>query len=382
MPTSNTSPRIFTELPVATYQRLPALLSDALPDDFGNALVNRWMADHGVPADRITPLDRLAYMGSRAMGALQFRPARGPRTPPATAVELSELVTTARGLARGTMSDDSQAHSALRHLIDVGTSAGGARAKAVIAWNRTTGEIRTGQLDAPPEFEHWLLKFDGMGPDHELGTSQDFGRIEYAYHLMARAAGVQMTDCDLLQENGRAHFVTRRFDREADNTRHHVQTLCAMTHLDYKLRGSNSYASLFETISRLRLPFSALEEAYRRMAFNVMARNCDDHSKNFAFLLRQGGQWELAPAYDLTFAHNPAGYWTHQHLMSVNGRFKDIDVADLLAVADRFAIGSAAEILRGVADAVARWESFAKAAGLPPSIIARIQEHHELKRLS
>jgi serine/threonine-protein kinase HipA len=191
-----------------------------------------------------------------------------------------------------------------------------------------------------------------------------------------------MTDCDLLQENGRAHFVTRRFDREADNTRHHVQTLCAMTHLDYKLRGSNSYASLFETISRLRLPFSALEEAYRRMAFNVMARNCDDHSKNFAFLLRQGGQWELAPAYDLTFAHNPAGYWTHQHLMSVNGRFKDIDAADLLAVADRFAIGSAAEILRGVADAVARWESFAKAAGLPPSIIARIQEHHELKSLS
>lgn len=239
MPARNSQPYLFTELPEATYKRLPALLSDALPDDFGNALINRYMADKGIAASAVTALDRLAYMSTRAMGALTFKPSRGPATHKATAIVLGSLVEQARKAVVGLVDDDDHANAALRSIIDVGTSAGGARAKAVIALNPETDEIRAGQLDAPEGFEHWLLKFDGMGTDNELGTSQDYGRIEYAYHLMARAAGIDMTECRLLKENGRAHFMTQRFDRGAGNVRHHMQTLCAMDHLDYKKKGTS-----------------------------------------------------------------------------------------------------------------------------------------------
>ena len=374
MPVANAEPYLFTDLPEATYKRLPAMLSDALPDDFGNALINRYMADQGIAAQDVTPLDRLAYMGTRAMGALTFKPSRGPTRHKPTAIELSTLVEQARQAVTGDVSDDAHANAALRSIIDVGTSAGGARAKAVIALHPETGEIRSGQLDAPEGFEHWLLKFDGMGVDQELGTSQNYGRIEYAYHLMARAAGIHMTPCRLLKENGRAHFMTQRFDREGQSGRHHMQTLCAMAHVDYKKKGTNAYAQLFHTLGQLALPYEDLEEAFRRMVFNVMARNCDDHTKNFAFLLRQGGtRWELAPAYDVTFAHNPKGEWTHQHLMSVNGKFKGFDVADLLAEADRFGVGTAKRVIEEVRAAVLRWPEFAQQADLPEAQIADIQ---------
>lgn len=374
MPVANAEPYLFTDLPEATYKRLPAMLSDALPDDFGNALINRYMADQGIAAQDVTPLDRLAYMGTRAMGALTFKPSRGPTRYKPTAIELSTLVEQARQAVTGDVSDDAHANAALRSIIDVGTSAGGARAKAVIALHPETGEIRSGQLDAPEGFEHWLLKFDGMGVDQELGTSQNYGRIEYAYHLMARAAGIHMTPCRLLKENGRAHFMTQRFDREGQSGRHHMQTLCAMAHVDYKKKGTNAYAQLFHTLGQLALPYEDLEEAFRRMVFNVMARNCDDHTKNFAFLLRQGGtRWELAPAYDVTFAHNPKGEWTHQHLMSVNGKFKGFDVADLLAEADRFGVGTAKRIIEEVRAAVLRWPEFAQQADLPEAQMADIQ---------
>lgn len=374
MPVANAEPYLFTDLPEATYKRLPAMLSDALPDDFGNALINRYMADQGIAAQDVTALDRLAYMGTRAMGALTFKPSRGPTRHKPTAIELSTLVEQARQAVTGDVSDDAHANAALRSIIDVGTSAGGARAKAVIALHPETGEIRSGQLDAPEGFEHWLLKFDGMGVDQELGTSQNYGRIEYAYHLMARAAGIHMTPCRLLKENGRAHFMTQRFDREGQSGRHHMQTLCAMAHVDYKKKGTNAYAQLFHTLGQLALPYEDLEEAFRRMVFNVMARNCDDHTKNFAFLLRQGGtRWELAPAYDVTFAHNPKGEWTHQHLMSVNGKFKGFDVADLLAEADRFGVGTAKRIIEEVRAAVLRWPEFAQQADLPEAQMADIQ---------
>lgn len=374
MPVANAEPYLFTDLPEATYKRLPAMLSDALPDDFGNALINRYMADQGIAAQDVTPLDRLAYMGTRAMGALTFKPSRGPTRYKPTAIELSTLVEQARQAVTGDVSDDAHANAALRSIIDVGTSAGGARAKAVIALHPETGEIRSGQLDAPEGFEHWLLKFDGMGLDQELGTSQNYGRIEYAYHLMARAAGIHMTPCRLLKENGRAHFMTQRFDREGQSGRHHMQTLCAMAHVDYKKKGTNAYAQLFHTLGQLALPYEDLEEAFRRMVFNVMARNCDDHTKNFAFLLRQGGtRWELAPAYDVTFAHNPKGEWTHQHLMSVNGKFKGFDVADLLAEADRFGVGTAKRVIEEVRAAVLRWPEFAQQADLPEAQMADIQ---------
>ena len=371
LPTQEDRTFLFTDLPAETYKRLPAMLADALPDDFGNALINRWMLDRGIRAEDVTALDRLAYMSNRAMGALRFKPARGPATRRAIAVQPSELVETARKAVHGDFSGDRHAQVALRHIIEVGTSAGGARAKAVIAWNPATDEIRSGQLEAPEGFEHWLLKFDGMGKDFELGASGEYGRIEYAYYLMARSAGIHMNDCRLFEENGRAHFMTRRFDREG-NARHHIQTLCAIAHLDYKRKSTNSYPQLFDAVMRLGLPYAQKEEAFRRMVFNVMARNCDDHTKNFAFRLRQGSPWELAPAYDLTFAHNPRGEWTSQHLMSVNGKFKDFTEADLLIEADRFAIGTAPRVIREVRKAILSWPAWAAQAGVRPREVARI----------
>ncbi len=365
MPLNNGDAYLFTDLPVETYKRLPAMLSDALPDDFGNALINQYMAEQGIDASAVTALDRLAYMSTRAMGAFTFKPSRGPATRKPTAIELSSLVQEARRALSGTLGDDAHANAALRSIIEVGTSAGGARAKAVIAWNPLTGEIRSGQLEAPVGFEHWLLKFDGMGRDNELGEAGGYGRIEYAYYLMAREAGIDMMPCRLLEENGRAHFMTRRFDREDGDVRHHMQTLCALAHVDFKKRGANSYAQLFITMEKLDLPYEQREEAFRRMVLNILARNCDDHSKNFSFRLRQGAPWELAPAYDVTFAHNPQGEWTHQHLMSANGKFKDFTEADLLAVADRFAIGSAPKVIRQVRNAVAAWPDFAQEAQVP-----------------
>lgn len=362
MPTSHTT-YMFMDLPEATYKRLPAMLSDALPDDFGNALINKYMAEKGIAARDVSPLDRLAYMGSRSMGALTFKPTRGPTRHVATSIKLGTLVEQARQAVSGVMDTDDHTNAALRSIIDVGTSAGGARAKAVIAWHPVTHEIRSGQLDAPEGFEHWLLKFDGMGKDQELGPSEDYGRIEYAYSLMAKAAGIQMTDCRLLEENGRAHFMTKRFDREGMSGRHHLQTLCAMAHIDYKLKGTNAYAQLFVTMKELGLPYAALEEAFRRMVLNVMGRNCDDHTKNFSFILkRNSSSWELSPAYDITFAHNPNGEWTYQHLMSVNGKFKDITEDDLLAEARRFGIGSAKRIITEVREAVSNWSSYAETA--------------------
>lgn len=371
-------PFVFTDLPELTYKRLPALLADALPDDFGNSLIDTWMAGKGVGKSAITALDRLAYMGKRGMGALEFRPVRGPNVASHTAIKLSRLVESARRVVHGEIDSDAHAKAALAQIIQVGTSAGGARAKATVAWNPETDEIRAGQFDVGPGFEHWLLKFDGMGNDRELGESQNYGRIEYAYSLMAQAAGITMAPCRLLEENGRAHFMTRRFDRE-ENRKHHLQTLCAMAHLDYKQKATHDYNQLLLTINQLKLGHAALEEGFRRMAFNVMAANCDDHSKNASFLLRQGGNWELAPAYDLTHAHNPKGEWTYQHLMGVNGKFAGITRSDCLAVADRFGIGTAPRVLNRVAEAIAEWPRFAAQAGIQASEIRRIGE--QLTRL-
>jgi len=379
MPLDNTEDvLIFMDLPEATYKRLPALLADALPDDFGNALVDRYMADKGISSSQITVLDRLAYMGSRSMGALEFRPQHGPKTKKATAIALGSLVQEARKAVTGTIGEDEHTNAARRSIIEVGTSAGGARAKAVIAWNDATGEIRSGQAAAPPGFAYWLLKFDGVGEDRELGSTQDYGRIEYAYSIMAKEAGITMSDCRLLAENGRSHFMTKRFDREDGDIKHHMQSLCAMSHLDFKKKSANSYAQLFITIMDLKLDRSALVEAFRRMVFNVMGRNCDDHTKNFSFLLRHGGQWELAPAYDVTFAHNPVGQWTSQHLMSVNGKFKDFVVDDLLAEADRFGIGEAPAIIRDVRATVKQWPTIAAGVGVSDKVLKHIQSLHWL----
>ena len=367
-------PFVFTDLPEATYRRLPAMLADALPDEFGNALIDKYMAERGIPKTHISALDRLAYMGKRAMGALEFKPARGPRTKIPTALEMRELVEVARKFLSGNLHEDSETEAALRSIIEIGSSANGARAKAVIGWNPATSEVRSGQFDLLPGFEHWLLKFDGMGLDRELGESRDYGRIEYAYSLMAKAAGIDVPETRLLEENGRAHFMTKRFDREDDGSKHHLQSLCAMDHLDFKKKSAHSYEQLFLVMRQLKLGHNAEVEAFRRLAFNVMARNCDDHAKNTSFLLPQDGAWRLSPAYDLTFAHNPAGEWTNQHLMSVNGKFDEIRREDCLALAARFGVGEAKTLLSEVRQAIAQWPAFAKQAGVGQSEIRRIDK--------
>jgi serine/threonine-protein kinase HipA len=365
----------FPSLPEGTYNRLPAMVADALPDDFGNALIDAWMAERGVAKSEITALDRLAYMGKRGLGALEFRPARGAHSESAVPLAMQSLVEEARRLVSGSFHGDREAQAALANIIRVGTSAGGARAKAVIAWNPRTDEIRSGQFEAAPGFEHWLLKFDGVGRDVELGTGADYGRIEYAYHRMALAAGIEMEPCRLLEENGRAHFMTRRFDREVvegATVKHHLQTLCAMDQLDFRQRATHSYSQLFMAIARLKLGDAATGQAFRRMAFNGMARNCDDHTKNFSFRLKQGGMWELAPAYDLIHAYNPKGAWTYQHLMSVNGKFDGIAREDLLVEADRFGVRRPLDMLADVRTALASWAEFAAEAGLSAKTADRV----------
>ena len=367
------SQHVFPLLPEATFKRLPAMLADALPDDFGNALIDAYLAQAGVPKTAITPLDRLAYMGTRSMGALEFRPVRGPRKIKPTALEISMLVDASRMALSGTFDGDRETEAALMNLIQVGTSAGGARAKAVIAWNPETKEMRSGHLVADPGFGYWLLKLDGVGKDNELGTGGHYGRIEYAYYLMARAARIDMFESRLLEENGRGHFMTRRFDRQ-HGTKQHIQTLCAMAHLDFKQKATHDYAQYFLTLRELKLGDEALKEAFKRMAFNVLAANCDDHTKNLSFLLDDSGTWQLAPAYDVTHAFNPGGEWTFQHLMSVNGKFSGITRKDIESVGDRFLVPGYSGLLRSVEEAVAQWPRFAGEAGLPRSEIARVQK--------
>ncbi|RKR73866.1 type II toxin-antitoxin system HipA family toxin [Frondihabitans australicus] len=375
---------VFPSLPEATFHRLPALLADALPDDFGNAIIDAWLARQGIRQGDVTPLDRLAYMSNRAMGALEFRPSRGPRQRVASAVEMSALVEGARSVLDERFAGDRETEAAIHSLIQVGTSAGGARAKAVIAWNPDSGEIRSGQLPADPGFEFWLIKLDGVGRDAELGSGGDYGRVEYAYAQMARAAGLEMTETRLLEENGRAHFMTRRYDRGEGGSKVHALTLCGLTHLDFRQRQTHDYSQYFQAIASLGLGASAREQAFRRMVFNVLAANCDDHTKNFSFLLdgpgapggpgavsasdEGAGAWRLAPAYDVTFAYNPGGAWTYQHLMSVNGRFRDITLGDIEAVADRHLVPRARAVVDEVRSAVAGWRGFASDAGVAPSL--------------
>ncbi len=361
MPVAGTQTRFAFPLIAPSFQRLPGLLADALPDMFGNALIDAWMAKRGIGRGSITALDRLAYMGKRGLGALEFYPATGSATESQKPLEMMELVEEARRVVQGDLSGDAHAVAALANIIRVGTSAGGARAKAVIAWNPRTQEIRSGQFSVPEGFEHWLLKFDGVGQDMALGTTGDYGRIEYAYHLMAMRAGVTMEPCRLLRENGRAHFMTKRFDRDG-NRKHHIQSLCALRHLDYNQRATHAYEQYFMAIHQLGLGDAALDQAFRRMALNVMARNCDDHTKNFGFRLKEGGKWELTPAYDVTHAHNPRSEWTAQHLMGINGKFDGFGREDLLAVADRFQVPGAKLLLREVRAAVDDWPRYAAEA--------------------
>lgn len=372
------SPFTFAGLNKETFYDLPPMIADSLPDAFGNGIVDAVLAREGVSPDRVTALDRLAYVGARGMGALTFTPDHSPRDLP-TSLEMNELVEAARRAVAGDLNAPDTRTEALNHLLAVGTSAGGARAKAVIAWNRTTGEITAGGIDAPHGFEQWLLKFDGVGADRQLGTGAEYGRTEYAYSLMARGAGIDMAPTELLEEGGRAHFVTRRFDRPGtDGERLHMQTLCGIGALDFNAVGVNDYASYFATMERLGI--RDREEAFRRVVFNVLASNNDDHTKNLSFLMAADGTWRLAPAYDVTFAYSPASRWLSRHLMSVEGKFEHITKADLEVLGDRTGVAGYRDIIARVADAVARFDAFADAAGLSAERRAEIEARLELVR--
>jgi len=374
----------FPALAKESFHGLPGLLADSLPDDFGNALINAWLAREGRSERPLDPVERLCYTGTRGMGALEYHPTLGPRAAKAERIDLDALVDLAgeilaqRNQLTGSFAPLRREES-LQTILRVGTSAGGARAKAIIAWNPETDEVRSGQLDAGSGFTYWLLKFDGvrggaMDRGRELDDPAGYGRIEHAYHRMAVAAGITMSECRLLEENGRCHFMTRRFDRTPSGRKLHMQSLGALAHLDYRQAGAHSYEQALMAIRALGLPMAALEEQLRRAAFNIVARNQDDHVKNIAFLMDRAGQWSLAPAFDVTYAYNPNGVWTRDHQMTLGGKrdgFTREDFRDCARLVS-IARGRADAIVDQVAGAVSRWPEFAAASGVPDEASARI----------
>jgi serine/threonine-protein kinase HipA len=346
-----------------TFKGLPGLLADVLPDKYGSSLINAWLVRNDRPTNSMNPVETLCFIGKRGMGALEFEPVVPKTTNNATKIEISSLIQIAQDILTGrqefSTSLTADETKALTDVIKIGSSAGGARAKAVVAFNEITRELRSGQADAPKDFTHWLLKFDGV-TDLELGVSSGYGRVEMAYHLMAKDAGIDMMECRLLEEKGRAHFMTKRFDREAGKGKLHVQTFCAIAHYDFNEVLSFSYEQLFETMRTMLLPYPEAEQLFRRMVFNVMGRNCDDHTKNFAFLMDKKGKWTLAPAYDVCYSYRPGSTWVSQHALSVNSKRKDISREDLIEVAKKVNIKKPIEIIDQVRDAIAQWERYAK----------------------
>jgi len=383
------SPRVyrFSELERRTFQGLPGLLSDALPDKFGTAVIDTWLARQGRSRESFGALERLCYLGNRAMGAMSFRPATGPAFDDGGPLEVAALV----ALASEVLSDrkaicadmpPDDPHAGLLDILCVGTSAGGARAKALVAWNPQTGEVRSGQLDGPAGLSQWLLKFDGVSNnrDKELAVPKGYGAIEYAYHRVALRAGVTMTECRLLEEGGRRHFMARRFDRPDGGGRLHMQSLGAMAHLDFEQAGAHGYERAFQVMRLLGLPMDDVEQQFRRLVFNLVARNQDDHVKNIAFLMDKRGRWSLSPAYDVTYAYNPGGSWTSRHQMTVNGKADGFERADLKAVGKVALLkrGRGTAILDEVLDAVRGWPEIAAEVGVEAERIEAIGGSHRL----
>ena len=366
MPRSEARGRIFTftELKESkAFNGLPGLLADSLPDRYGNALMDTWLARRGRPSGSMNPIEKLCFIGKRGMGALEFEPAVPKGFDASTKIEVDTLVNIANDILTNRINFSADLsmneEKALLDILKIGTSTGGARAKALIAFNPTTQEVRSGQVVAPKGFTQWILKFDGV-TDNQVGTTQGYGRAEMAYHLMAKDSEIEMTECKLFEENGRAHFMTRRFDREPGKGKLHVQSLCAIQHYDYNDITSYSYEQLFETMRLLGLPYPEAEQLFRRMVFNVISRNCDDHTKNFAFLMDKSGSWKLSPAFDICYSYRPGSSWVSQQSLSLNGKRQNFNRGDFLNVAKQMNIKKAISIVNQINTVVQNWNHYAE----------------------
>jgi serine/threonine-protein kinase HipA len=370
MPITANSSRIYSfdamsELDYAAYKGLPYMLADSLPDNFGNTVINHWLQSQGRLPESFTPVERLCYTGTRGIGALEYFPVLGGLSTTSVKLQVNKLVHLA-DIMLSERSDFktviSEGEDAVKAILLVGTSAGGARPKAIIAYNETTGEIRSGQVDAPEGFSHWLLKIDGVN-DFDLGATKNMGRIEYAYYLMAKDCGIEMSDCRLLEEGGRAHFMTRRFDRIGNN-KLHMQSINAIAGMNYKNGGMYSYEQVFTLLRKMKLSYPEIEQQFRRMILNYLSKNCDDHTKNISLLMNRQGVWSLSPAYDVCYAYNAGGRYNYQHFLSVNGKFNNVNRADLLRIGDREGIKDRESIYDRIQNVVSKWEKYAENAGL------------------
>jgi serine/threonine-protein kinase HipA len=372
----------FSDLEYKTFYGLPGLLADSLPDKFGNALIDKWLAGQGRTPQSFNAIERLCYTGDRGMGALEYLPAIGPRRSTSNQIHVDQMVELASEILSqredikvsfGGGSKD----QAMTDILQVGTSAGGARAKAVIAWNPDTNEVRSGQVKTKEGFEYWIIKFDGVSNnrDRELADPKGYGVIEYAYSKMAKDAGINMNKCELFEENNRRHFMTQRFDRLEGGEKLHMQSLGALGHYDYNMARVYSYEQAFMVIRHLDLPMSDIEEQFRRMAFNVIARNHDDHVKNIAFLMNKSGEWSLSPAFDITYSFNPSGEWTANHQMSINGKTDDFTLDDFKACAKTASMkrGRAVKIIDEVKQFVSHWKKYSDDVGVDPLQRDKIQ---------
>ena len=363
----------FASLNRETFMGLPGMLADSLPDTYGRALFDRWLALTGRTSSN--PIETLCFLGRRCIGALEFEPAMDVTYDESQRFEIDSLVEVARDALREkegfgvNLADDTK--FAIAEILRLGTSAGGQRAKAIIAYNKTTGEVRSGQVEAPEGFDYYLIKLDGVSAKAGFRQTENYGRLEYSFYKLATACGIEMTECSLVEENGRAHFLTKRFDRESGK-KVHMQTLCALAHYDFRLLRGYSYEQAFNVMRALRLPYSAAREMFRRMVFNVVVRNQDDHTKNISFLMNQDGKWRLSPAYDMGYAYNPNGGWTAMHQMSIGGKFDGITRKDLLAFAKANNIKDAPELIDEVQEAAARWPVMAAECGVPSAMINKI----------
>ena len=369
----------FAALPQETFHGLPGLLADSLPDRFGNAVINHWLASQGRDPDSFNAVERLCYTGKRGMGALEYKPATGPRFEDGEQINVDSLVKLASDVL--TQRKDmhfSATNNDMRQILQIGTSAGGARAKAVIAWNEEKNDIRSGQIEAGKGYSYWLIKFDGVDSNGDYNEKDPplYTRIEYAYHLMAKAAGIQMNECKLYQQNGLYHFLTKRFDREENGRKLHMQSLGAMAHYDYKDENATSYEMAAVVLRKLNLPFDQMEQLCLRMVFNVLAKNCDDHVKNISFLMDRSGEWRLAPAYDLTYAYKPDNRWLKAHQMSVNNKRVDITENDLISCASAMDISEAKcrNMILRVKEAISKFRVYAESANIPPDAIELIYQ--------